>query len=789
MKINCYREVSKLALAFPFANMEFLMSKRVLIADDSATIQMMLRIILSEQGHKVIAVNNGLDAVRQAYKLNPDLIILDVDMPKMTGYQACRILKEDLATKHIPIIILTARDQQIDRFWGLMIGANDYQVKDLEQTNDLLASVEWLLAQPRHEDKEFEPQDLTDIEILGKVSTVLEHKLFQATIVNELSALVDNMTSFSDTVVGIMKLLSKVCSFCGAFFILRDTTHPYGALCSAWDETVPCIIEAYDRVSALARGHDLLVPARISDLQFIPCDKERGGNKNARVGTFESFLLTARDNQIGIMAVVSTRVNAWNHREMDTLRLFAREVSVVLDSALLFRDLQRTNKELLIMQDVSRQISSILDIQRLIDKIVHSVFEAFDYQAVSVYIVDDRIGELSFTAHVDSVVQSPETEDENTPKRLKSRPNCLIRHIAQERAAVNIPDARNDVRCETTLSNSLSVLAIPLIVGDKLIGIFDLESAALNAFSEQDVRLMSALANQIAVAIENARLYQAEITKQEQIKHDLQIAHNIQQDLFPKKKPTVANLDIDAICMPAQETSGDFYDFIELGDRYLGIVVADVLGKSIPAALLMATTRSSLRGEIMREGVPRDNEAWRGPANVLTRVNETLCQDIRSQMYVTLFYAIIDTQELQMYFANAGHISPILCSTPERLARLSHTRSTKTIGSVYLETDGLPLGITTALSDPYEQGRIPLSLGDTIAFYTDGIVEAMNARQQLFGFDRLESAIIKSNDNRASEVIHEVVSDVNDFVKDEERHDDLTLVVVRVLKPNADRAT
>lgn len=243
---------------------------------------------------------------------------------------------------------------------------------------------------------------------------------------------------------------------------------------------------------------------------------------------------------------------------------------------------------------------------------------------------------------------------------------------------------------------------------------------------------------------------------------ELIVARAIQQDLFPKQFPNVPGLSFAAHCTPARETGGDFYDVINLGDHRVGVVVADVAGKSIAAALLMANARSIWRAAAATGDRPK---------RVLEQTNRALCHDIRSLAFVTLFYAILDTAEPGVYFAGAGHPPPILCQC--------HALSE-------LNANGLPLGLVPSVE--YEEAWTPLSPGDKLVLYTDGVIESLNCKREMFGFERFNDTLTQlavgsvawQPMGQPQETVDGILSAVRQFRGPAEQTDDVTILVVQV---------
>ena len=272
---------------------------------------------------------------------------------------------------------------------------------------------------------------------------------------------------------------------------------------------------------------------------------------------------------------------------------------------------------------------------------------------------------------------------------------------------------------------------------------------------------LAATFNQMSDQLE--RLYQ-ERAEQERVQRELEIARNVQQALFPAQIPTVTGLEIAAFCRPHRETSGDFYDLLELGAGQIGVVVGDVSGKSIPAAMLMVAAQSIIRAEAYNHS---------SPARVLNESNTILHHNIPRGMFAAVSYARFDARSGELVWANAGQIYPFLLHRvrPDNLQEYPR----------YLETRGvaLPLGMHTA--HLYKDHQLKLLSGDTVLFYTDGVIEAMNEERSLYGFERLESLVRTLDEDLTPQALIEaVLASVATFVGPAEQHDDITLVAIKV---------
>jgi sigma-B regulation protein RsbU (phosphoserine phosphatase) len=276
-------------------------------------------------------------------------------------------------------------------------------------------------------------------------------------------------------------------------------------------------------------------------------------------------------------------------------------------------------------------------------------------------------------------------------------------------------------------------------------------------YRREDVNLLNTLANQGAVAIENAMLLE-EVIEKERMQEELAIARDLQTSMLPAGCPEMEGFELAALSIPAREVGGDFFDFIDIGKDKLGLVIGDVTGKSVSGALVMAASRSVFR--MLSEGELTVSE-------IMIRANRRTKKDIKTGMFVALLYAVLNGRDTTLSLCTAGQTQPIhLCA------------QTGEANFVQTKGDTFPLGILDDVE--YQETRIQLAIGDRVVFYTDGIVEAMNEQQEIFGFNRLLEIVRGAKSMTADSLLKEIIDSVNAFASGAAQHDDITLIVVSV---------
>lgn len=402
-------------------------------------------------------------------------------------------------------------------------------------------------------------------------------------------------------------------------------------------------------------------------------------------------------------------------------------------------------QELFLLQRVAQRINAILDLDVLLEEVVNDVARTFGYSRSAVLLKDDATNELVIAAVRGWTINYHVKGD-----RFKIGVYGMVGHAAEIGETYYAPDVTVDPYYQISEASTRSELDIPLKVHGRRIGIFDFQHQEPNAFSADRIQLLEALAAHVATAIENARLFQHERQEKERMAKELDEARRVQLALFPDRAPDLAGFEVTGLCLPCQEVGGDWYDYIPLQDGRLALALADVSGKGMAAALLMASTRSILR-LFAERGLP--------PGEVLQQVNRVLVQDFPRAKFVTMIYAVIDPARQSIVIANAGHLPPLFVDTA---------------ASRFLEIDpGLPLGIQEVSFPEY---RLDMPAGSRLLLYSDGVSEAMNSSLEEYGAMRLRDQMAKP-----SASVQNILDDVRAFAGGYPACDDRTVVMIKTL--------
>ncbi len=411
--------------------------------------------------------------------------------------------------------------------------------------------------------------------------------------------------------------------------------------------------------------------------------------------------------------------------------------------------LRRAVEELSILNDLARTIGASLNPQEVMDTIIRRSLRAVQAEQGVITLVEQQSADplKTFVRAMDS------TEHEH----LRPNQNLLgWMHLNKKPLLMNSPQTDPRFQGVGWSSSIQSVACVPLMIKSELKGVLTVyNKRGQNGFTEDDQRLLAIIAGQSAQVIENARLNEHE--KQFlKMQEELRLAYKIQMDLLPSSAPAIPGYDIAGKTIPAQLVGGDYFDFIPVNEHRIALCLGDVSGKGLPAALLMANTQATLRGQTLVAGSVTD---------CISRSNTLLYQSTSPEKFVTLFYGVLDTQRHQFTCSNAGHEHPYHFSSGDQPQKL--------------DKGGTALGMLESF--PYEEDVISLAPGDTIIMFSDGISEAMDANRQQFGAERLEAIIRQNVASSAGTIIGKIVEAAQWHAGLAPQADDMTLLVIKRL--------
>jgi sigma-B regulation protein RsbU (phosphoserine phosphatase) len=454
--------------------------------------------------------------------------------------------------------------------------------------------------------------------------------------------------------------------------------------------------------------------------------------------------MTARGRLVGVIDLQSTRVNAYSEYDRALLRLIAARVAVAIDNARLYYRVDRQNRTLKTLANISREFSSILDLNALLPKIINTMRELINYDAFSILLVD---ADAKALRHLFSIRYDQRVNIDNIPLG-----KGITGAAAESGEVVRVHDTTADPRYIASHPDIRSEVAVPLIVQDRVVGVMDLESDRVGYFTDDHIRTLTLLAPQVASSVENARLYKQLADRQRVMDEDLRAARELQRVLLPDAEPEIEGLECAVRLRPARGISGDIYEILDQPGGKSIIAFGDVSGKGAAAALYGGLISGLLRILGRRQ---------RNPAGLMIALNEALAERKVEARYVSLLVLSWDPATRRFVMANAGALPPMICRAGEILK---------------VRVEGVPLGLLE--SRQYEEVVFEAQPDDTLLLYSDGVTDHLNASGQEYGRGRLAQALRSHGGKSAADMIGAVFQDLDKF--NTTAFDDQTLLAIQV---------
>jgi sigma-B regulation protein RsbU (phosphoserine phosphatase) len=457
--------------------------------------------------------------------------------------------------------------------------------------------------------------------------------------------------------------------------------------------------------------------------------------------------LIVKNRVIGVLNLEAQEAGRFTEEHKRLLTLIGSRMAVGIENARLYTRSTRQARTLVLLNEISRELTSILNVDELLKRIAELLSRLIDYQMFSILLLDDGGEKLQHRFS------------------LRFQENILLKHdvpwgkglvgyAVQHREAVLVPDVNKDSRYIRLNPETRSELAVPLIYKDKVIGVLDLEHTRRGFFTEDHKRTVTTLAAQVAIALENARLYEEIARQEKRLERDLALARELQFRLLPQSLPQFPNLEVAAKFAPARAIGGDLYDFVNYSQARMGMVIGDVSGKGAPAAIYAALVSGILRSHAPIEP---------GPAEMLRAVNFSLGERRIDGQFVSLIYAVWDDENRFLQVANSGLPRPLYC----------HDGKIEVI-----EATGLPLGLFDDAE--YDEFTFRAKPGDMFVFFSDGILDARNRAGDMFGRAPMETIIAGCAEISADCVVKSLFKAAAEQAGGEEAFDDETVVAIKV---------
>lgn len=491
--------------------------------------------------------------------------------------------------------------------------------------------------------------------------------------------------------------------------------------------------------TAAATSHSVRVSDTSKDARYI--------NAIESVRSELAVPLIVRGKVVGVLDIQSRHLDYFTRDQQNILTLLGSRLAIAIENARLFERVKEQADTLLLLSEVGRETSAILDVEELLRRAAEQTKRVIDYQILSIMLYDEE--QKVFRHRVDV------KHGQSVQGKLRSgATEGIVGAAATLKEPVLVPDVTVDARYVMMNPETRSELAIPMMHQGKVIGVLDLESPTPNYFTQDHVQTLSILAANLAVSLENARLYEQLAKEEARLERDLQAAKRIQGALLRPVPTEDYGVDIAARYLSAREVCGDLYDFLRYGPQQLGIALGDVSGKGTAAALYGAVVIG-----IMRSLAPQKLQ----PAEMLKQMNQLLGERRIEGRFMTACFATWQKGRQKLRVANAGQSQPLLYKD-HRCGKI--------------ELTGFPLGIYEEVT--YDEWGVTLEPGNVLVFHSDGIAETSNSEGQFFGISRVKELIEKHHELTAAELADRILNEVDWFTQGAPLFDDRTLVVMKV---------
>ncbi len=497
--------------------------------------------------------------------------------------------------------------------------------------------------------------------------------------------------------------------------------------------------------AAVAEGRPILV----NDVRLEPRYRGRLRNMLSQL----AVPMRRKGRVVGALNLLNERPGAFSVQDEALLRQFGAHVAVALENARLFRSERQYTDTLETLAEIGREMSSILDLDALLTRIASLTKRLIDYRTFGIMLLDPGTNTLEMKFAV-------RYGDEGIAKQMKLGEG-LVGWAAQHREPVLVSDVSKDPRYISLVPDARSELVIPMLIKDRCIGVFDLESPELDAFTKEHAELLTLLASQAAVAVENARLYEEVRKNEERIERELRFAKRVQLALLPTELPVrLRAADVAGKFEPAHELGGDLHDFLSPEPNTLVVAVGDVSGKGAPAALYGAFAAELVRSRTMRRRYTPDRFSVAG---VLQSMNSILHERQLEEYYCALCYALFDFKRSTVTLSNSGLPYPLHCTGDS---------------CQQIELPGLPLGSFPGVE--YDEVTIPLRSGDVFVFCSDGVFEAFDPSGTELGVGPVIEVVRRHRHQAARAIVDAIFDMVSTFRGTAVQSDDMTAVAVKI---------
>ena len=409
-----------------------------------------------------------------------------------------------------------------------------------------------------------------------------------------------------------------------------------------------------------------------------------------------------------------------------------------------------------LLRDISFKIKDTLDLNVILNHLLDILKNVVDYDAAGVFVLSEDIEHPDYhfpNQKIAGIAKRGYADHPLESDEMLSQGKGIIGHVIKTKESLIIQDVRIDDRYIIGRKETLSEIAVPIIKDEKAIGALDVESDKLGAFNHQHLEILEFFADAAAISLEKAILHH-QILEKKKLEEQMQMAKDVQASLLPAQSPEIPGYDISGICIPTFDIGGDYYDYIPIDDNKIAIVIADVSGDGIPAALIMASFRAMLRNQL---------KSILNLSDLMHFLNQQIPDVSRKRDFITTFFGELDFINHEFHFINCGHNPPILIKSDGKI--------------IMLETGGPSLNIIKDAE--FRSDVIKIDEGDQIILYTDGVIEIFGKNSKEYGLGRLKELVIENKNKSSAELINCVVNSTREFSGRKLYRDDFTIVVLK----------
>lgn len=731
--------------------------------------------ILRLFGYEILTADDGIDALRCIYTDWPDIVIIDPDLARLTGEEACRILKFDSATRHIRLILLA--DNAVP---AQGLGDPDVWVtRDIDQFGLLSVIDEQMRKrEPLAAIQEYSDRKRCETDILKRITRILEYKLLEKNVIHLIS-------KHANTIADPYELMEKI-------FDLLSSTISYDLMAIYFTETDEVLVDRTKNADNAYVNHILEMSQHTCEYDYnqlevaLVSNREPQNDNQDNTPAQDTMIikkLYSKHVYIGALIVARCINDPFSPFEHDMILSLHDLLTTIIDNIrmtrrilLLSEDLEEIQREIVQSNteldrkiedrtlqlhkfyEAGKILTTIHDPNRLLATLVDMIINSIGAEVGAALLLENgeitKKIEFGLGFEVIKAIRFSENGNRSIP---------IYEQVLQSGEAV-ILDAQgviDQVDGAILRERNLTINAlacIPFKTATSVIGtMMVINKLFCDSFNQDDIVALTTLASMATVAIENATLYQQTIQKTK-LEADMKIAMEMQMELLPKEPPESDVYDVASMYTPAEMIGGDYYDYIPINEDNTGFIIADVTGHGVSAAFIMTLVKTCV--QLSSSGIVSTKE-------VVGALNSFLFKNIPRNNFVSMLYAIINTKERKLHYTSAGHNPSMhFCAQSGEFEHIT--------------TDGLFLSLFEETE--YGEITIPLKKDDIYLFYTDGLTEATNQHKEFLGMKRIQKIIKDNKDKSAQEISSCLFWYLQEFIGHQTLDDDLTFIVLKILK-------